>query len=154
MLDIHFIRDNKDLVQEAARKKRIDFDVAKLIEVDDSRRKLQQEVDDLRAKQNVASSAIASIENTEEKQQKIAESKEAKEALQKKEEELKSVMEEWKNLMIAVPNVPDMSVPDGNDENDNQEVKQVGEKPTFSFEPKDHVELMTNLGMVDFDRGT
>ncbi|MEX0930205.1 MAG: serine--tRNA ligase [Candidatus Paceibacterota bacterium] len=154
MLDIHFIRDNKDLIQEAAKKKRIDFDVAQLIEIDDKRKAVQQEVDDLRAKQNTASDAIALLTDPEEKQQKIAESKEAKEALQKKEEELKQVMEEWKALMIRVPNIPDMSVPDGEDESDNQELKQVGDKPKFSFEPKDHVELMTALEMADFERGT
>ena len=55
--------------------------------------------------------------------------------------------------MLCVPNVPDISVPDGDSDADNQEVKSWGEKPTFSFEPKDHIELMTNLKMVDFDRG-
>ncbi|MEX1027424.1 MAG: serine--tRNA ligase [Candidatus Paceibacterota bacterium] len=154
MLDIHFIRDNKDLVQEAAKKKRIEFDVAQLLEIDDRRKLLQQEVDGLRAQQNSASDVIAATTDPDEKQQKIAESKEVKEALQKKEEELKGVLEQWKALMIRVPNIPDMSVPDGDDEGDNQELKQVGEKPKSTFEPKDHIELMTNLGMVDFDRGT
>ena len=63
-------------------------------------------------------------------------------------------MEEWQAKMLQVPNVPDMSVPDGVTDADNQEIKVWGEKPQFSFEPKDHVEIMNTLKMVDFERGT
>ena len=76
-----------------------------------------------------------------------------KESLEKEENELKEVMKEWQNLMLRVPNIPDMSVPEGNTDADNKEVKIWGEKPKFDFEPKDHVELMTKHGMVDFERG-
>jgi seryl-tRNA synthetase len=76
-----------------------------------------------------------------------------KEELKEKEEELRLVMTEWQLLMLSVPNIPDISVPEGNSDEDNVEVKQWGEKPNFNFEPKDHIELMTNLKMVDFDRG-
>ena len=55
--------------------------------------------------------------------------------------------------MLQVPNVPDISVPDGDSDADNQEVKVWGEKPNFSFTPKDHIEIMENLKMVDFGRG-
>ena len=56
-------------------------------------------------------------------------------------------------MMVQVPNVPDMSVPEGETDADNVEIKTWGEKPNFAFEPKDHVEIMTKLGMVDFERG-
>ncbi len=56
-------------------------------------------------------------------------------------------------MMLRVPNIPDMSVPEGNTDADNKEIKVWGEKPKFDFEAKDHVELMTRLGMVDFERG-
>jgi seryl-tRNA synthetase len=154
MLDINFIRENKDLIKEAARKKRSDFEVGKLIEVDDKRRELQSEVDDLRAKQNRASDEIAQMADEEAKQQKIQESKEAKQQLQEKEEELQEVMRQWQELMLAVPNIPDMSVPDGDDDSANQEVKRVGDQPEFSFESKDHATLLTENGMADFERGT
>ena len=77
-----------------------------------------------------------------------------KEKMQKLEEELKEVMVEWQKLMIAVPNIPDMSVPDGKDETENKEIKTWGEKPQFAFKPKNHIELMEALDMVDFERGT
>ena len=62
-------------------------------------------------------------------------------------------MEAWQKMMLQVPNVSDMSVPEGKSDEDNQEVKTWGDKPTFTFEPKDHVEIMNSLKMVDFERG-
>jgi seryl-tRNA synthetase len=77
-----------------------------------------------------------------------------KESLQKEEEELKGVLKEWHSLMLTVPNMPDMSVPEGKDESENQEMKVWGDKPQFAFQPKNHIEIMEALGMVDFERGT
>ena len=74
--------------------------------------------------------------------------------LQTDEEALKPVMEEWQRLMLQVPNIPDMNVPEGAGEEDNVEIKTWGEKPVFNFEPKDHLELMLQHKMVDFERGT
>ena len=76
-----------------------------------------------------------------------------KELVQKDEDELKDVMHNWQKLMVAVPNVPDMSVPEGDSDAENTEIKIWGEKPTFTFTPKGHVELMKELDMVDFERG-
>jgi seryl-tRNA synthetase len=76
-----------------------------------------------------------------------------KEEIKKKEESLKKIMEEWQRIMIQVPNVPDMTVPDGENDEKNQETRTYGEKPQFSFYPKNHIELLENLDMVDFDRG-
>jgi seryl-tRNA synthetase len=76
-----------------------------------------------------------------------------KEHLSKKEEELKEVVERWRALMLLVPNIPDVSVPEGGSDKENQEVKVWGAKPDFSFTPKDHVEIMMALRMVDFERG-
>ncbi|MEZ4114317.1 MAG: hypothetical protein R3B65_02660 [Candidatus Paceibacterota bacterium] len=59
-----------------------------------------------------------------------------------------------RDLMLRVPNVPDFSVPDGNSDEENKEVKVWGEKPVFDFKLKDHIEIMTKLDMVDFERGT
>lgn len=154
MLDIQFIRENTDLIKEAVRKRHMEFDVDALIKTDENRRALQGEVDELRHKQNQASEEIAQMDDQEKKQEKINEVKEAKQALQEKEEELKKVMQQWQELMIQVPNIPDMSVPEGPDDSANQEVKRVGEQPDFSFEPKHHMELMASLGLADFERGT
>jgi len=153
MLDISFIRDNQEIISEAARKKGVDLKVADLIAADDKRREKLGEAEKMRARQNEANEQIAQ-KSGEERESLIAEMKELKQELQKVEGELKDIMDEWKTFMIAVPNIPDMSVPEGKDESENQEIKQWGEKPTFSFDPKNHIELMTALNMVDFERGT
>ncbi|MES2216215.1 MAG: serine--tRNA ligase [Patescibacteria group bacterium] len=153
MLDIKFIRENKDIVAAAATKKRIKINVDELITLDDKRRHLLTSVEKRRAEQNVASTKIASAVSAEERAQVIAEMKTVKADLEKDETELKEVMKDWQAKMLQVPNVPDMSVPDGETDADNKEIKVWGEKPKFDFEPKDHVEIMTALGMVDFERG-
>jgi seryl-tRNA synthetase len=63
-------------------------------------------------------------------------------------------MKEWQLLMLKVPNIPDISVPEGDSDKENKEIKNWGEIPTFEFEPKSHIELMENLDMVDLERGT
>ncbi len=93
MLDIKFIRENPELVKEAARKKHIAFDVENLLKVDDERKKLLQEAEELRAKQNKASEEIVKIKDDKEKQKLISEMKDVKEDLSEKEAELKNVVE-------------------------------------------------------------
>ncbi len=154
MLDIKFIRENKELIAMAAQKKHIDFDVDKLIAVDDMRRKIMAEVEKKRAEQNAASDAIARAQSPEERTRRIADMQELKKQLQKQEEELKPIIKEWQQRMVQVPNIPDISVPEGESDRDNKEVKTWGDKPHFSFTPKSHLELMTALNIVDFERGT
>lgn len=153
MLDIKFIRENKELVAEASKRKRLDFQVGELLKVDDERVRLVMAVDDLRRQQNEASEAIAATSG-DEKTQLIEKISGVKTDLQAKEEELKLIMKSWHSLMLQVPNIPDISVPDGPDDSANQEIKTWGERPKFEFIPKSHVELMLNLRLADFDRGT
>ncbi len=154
MLDIKFIRENQDLIKLAAKKKHIELDVETLIAIDDKRRALQTEIEARRTEQNQASEKIATAATPEDRQLLIESMKSVKESLEKTEGELKSVMQEWHALMVAVPNVPDMSVPDGESDADNQEVRTWGDVPKFSFTPKNHIELLQDLDMIDLDRGT
>jgi seryl-tRNA synthetase len=154
MLDIKFIRENKDIIQAGATKKHIDFNVEELLSQDKKRLELLAIVENLRSEQNKMSDKISSSSDKRVRDTYIDTMKVVKEQLKSKEEELKEVMNTWQNLMLLVPNVPDMSVPDGESDADNVEVKKWGEIRDFDFQPKDHVELMTNLSMVDFERGT
>ena len=154
MLDIKFIRENQELVQKGAEKKHIDFDLKKLLKVDDERKKLILSIDELRSKQNSLSEKIISIQKEEEKQKIILESKKIKKDLQNLENSFKDIMNEWKLLMLKVPNIPDMSVPDGVSDEDNVEIKTWGEKTSFEFEPKSHIDIMNELDLVDFERGS
>jgi seryl-tRNA synthetase len=154
MLDIKFIRDNKDLIKEGARKKRMDFDVEKLIEIDDKRREVMTFAETKRAEQNAASEKIAKAQTNEERQMLIDSMQDVKKSLQESEEKLKEIMKDWQLLMVHVPNIPDISVPEGESDADNKEVKTWGEKPMFSFTPKSHIDLMLEHDMIDLDRGT
>ncbi|MEI8327642.1 MAG: serine--tRNA ligase [Candidatus Taylorbacteria bacterium] len=153
MLDIKFIRENKDLIALAAKKKRIDFNVEELLAIDDKRRTAMTSSEKLRAEQNTANDQIVSAKSPEERTKLISDMKVVKATLEKDEEALKTIMKDWQSLMLRVPNIPDMSVPDGDSDADNKELKTWGEKTAFTFDPKDHVEIMTKLGMLDLERG-
>ena len=152
MLDIKFIRENKDLVAAGARKKHLSFDVEKLIEADEQRKKLLGRVEEKRADQNVANNQIVKA-GSEERAGILERMGKLKEELEREEAELKKVMKEWQSLMLMVPNVPDASVPEGESDADNEEIKTWGTLPKFDFTPKNHIDIMTALGMADFERG-
>ncbi|OGG50719.1 serine--tRNA ligase, partial [Candidatus Kaiserbacteria bacterium RIFCSPHIGHO2_01_FULL_54_36] len=109
--------------------------------------------DSKRAEQNVASAKIAAAKSDEERKELIASVQGVKEALKAAEEEMQGIMKDWRELMVQVPNVPDMSVPEGDSDADNQEVRQWGELPKFDFEPKSHSELLLLHDMADYERG-
>lgn len=154
MLDIKFIRENKDIVKEGAKKKHIEADIDNLLSVDEKRLEILSRVEFLRAEQNKVSQSMGGNLTQEARLQLIEEMRLVKEELKEKEDELRNTMVTWQSLMLQVPNIPDISVPEGESDEENQEIKEWGEKPTFSFLPKDHIELMTNLKMVDLERGT
>lgn len=155
MLDIKFIRENLDIVKMAAERKHITVDLNRLISLDDSRREIVTRIEEQKAEQNRVSKDISAVHvDPAMKQQLITEMQALKTEIQKDEELLAPIMEEWHALMLQVPNIPDMSVPEGKSDADNVELKTWGEKTTFDFVPKDHIEIMTKLGMADFERGT
>ncbi len=154
MLDIKFIRENSDLIKLGAEKKHISFDVSELVKVDDERLLIRKEGDDLRAKQNSASAKMGGQISQEERNIILEEMKQVKEDLKKIEEKEGEIMKTWHKLMLAVPNIPDMSVPEGKDDAENLEVKKWGEIKEFDFIPFDHIDLMEKQDFVDFERGT
>lgn len=154
MLDIKFIKENKDIIKEGAKKKHIEVDIDALVTIDEKRIEMLSRVEFLRGEQNKVSVSMGTNLTQEVRSQLIEEMRLVKDELKEKEEELRSIMTTWQSLMLTVPNIPDISVPEGESDADNQEVKEWGNKPVFLFEAKDHIELMTNLKMVDFDRGT
>ena len=152
MLDIKFIREHADLVKAGAAKKRMSVDIDRLLVVDDERKRIRQELDAKRAEQNRRSNEIQRAQG-EERTKLLEAMRLLKEGMTEGEEKLKGVMSEWQQLMLSVPNIPDMSVPEGDSDADNQEVAVWGEKPVFDFTPKPHYELMASLGLADFERG-
>ncbi len=153
MLDIKFIRENPELIKKAAQKKHINFDVENLLDIDGKRLELLRVVEEMRARQNAANDNIVRFQDKKEKDKIIKEMKKLKEELSEKEDELKKTEEKWKELMLQVPNIPDSSVPEGKTDADNAEIRCWGEIPEFDFTPKNHIELMENLNLVEFKRG-
>ncbi|MCD5389844.1 MAG: serine--tRNA ligase [Candidatus Pacebacteria bacterium] len=153
MLDIKFIRENRDLVKAAAQKKHIKIDVDRLLQLDIERLDLLRNIEALRTEQNKQSAAIQDM-NGVEREQAIITVRTLKESLKEKEPQYKKIHSKWQSLMYQVPNIPDMTVPDGISDADNVQIREWGTKTNFSFEPRDHVDIMTDLGMVDFERGT
>jgi len=153
MLDIKFIRENKELIAEAARKKRVNFKVDELIAADDERKALLKIVEDKRAEQNKKGEQIANSRDSSRRISLSEEMRALKAGLHEDEERLKPVMQKWQLLMLQVPNVPDISVPEGESDADNKEVRVFGEKPKFSFEPKSQIELLKGNDLADFERG-
>lgn len=141
MLDIRFIRENPKLVEQKAKQKGYAVDVEKLLKVDDDRRKLIEEVDQLRSQRKKAA---------EDRNSNQGQALKAK--LRKLEDSLEKLQEEFYTLIRLVPNMPADEVPIGEDESKNKVVKEVGKKPSFDFEPKDHLTLGQSLDLIDTER--
>lgn len=152
MLDIKFIKENPDLIKDAVAKKNLSFNVDELLALEAKRLEALTHFENSRAQQNTLSDRIPQAA-PEERASMIEALKPLKEQVQAAEEALRTVMKEWQALMLEVPNIPDMSAPVGPDEHSNAIVKTWGVRPEFTFEPKDHIEIMLALGMVDFERG-
>jgi len=153
MLDIKFIRENKEIINLAAKKKRLKFDVGALLKSDDERRELMTSIEKKRAEQNEFGSQIPKMPPGDGKTALLSQMKMLKDSMQAEEDKLTDVMKHWRKLMLEVPNIPDMSVPEGESDAENKEVHAWGKKPIFDFEPKSHIELMENLDLADFTRG-
>jgi seryl-tRNA synthetase len=153
MLDIKFIRDNLEIVKLAAKKKKTTIDLDRLVKIDDERKAIMQRMEEKRAEQKKVGEAVPTASETE-RPALLEKLSGLKSEVQTAEEALKPILEEWQALMLQVPNIPDMAVPDGDSDEDNEEIKVWGDKPTFDFKSKDHTELMLKHKMVDFERGT
>jgi len=153
MLNINFIRDNKDLVQAAATRKSVSVDIDALLALDVERRELVTQIEELRAEQNQQSERIQNLSEGE-KENAISAMKELKNKIQELEKKLDPILEKYKEMMLAVPNIPDVSVPDGDSDLENEEIKSWGKKTEFDFNPRSHIEILEALGMVDFGRGS
>lgn len=153
MLDIKFIRENQDIVKDAIRKKFIKLDLNELVSLDDRRREVLLLVENLRGEQKRVSDGMVSADAAG-REQLLLQLRPLKEHLNEKEEELKKLTNEWRTLMMQVPNVPDMTVPEGASDEDNVEVRAWGEIPKFDFTPKDHVAICEAHDLADFERGS
>lgn len=150
MLDIKFIRENKEEIKKAIENKRLDLDLEKLLEIDERRIKLLQEIEELNAQKNQLNDEIKSAENKEEI---IKKGKAVKEKIAALEPEYKKIKQEFDALMIHVPTIPSVDTPIGQSEADNVEIYNSGNISKFDFAPKTHIELGKDLDILDLERG-
>ena len=149
MLDIKFIRENPETVEENARNKGYEVNIGQLLQADAKRRYLQQKADGIRAERN---QHTASMKGSKPSPADIEKGKDLKESLAKIETKLSSVDTEFEKLLKEVPNMADESVPVGASEEDNEVVKNVGDIPEFDFEPKSHWEIAEARDWIDKER--
>lgn len=151
MLDIKFIRENKDEVAEAAKNKNIKVDLDALLELDDQRISLQKAGDILRTQRNeIADMLKDASKRTPEVMEKGKELKDNLVALELRENE---IIAQFNSLMLKVPNVYSKDTPVGKDDSENQIAEVVGEPTKFNFEIKDHITLGKELDILDLERG-
>ena len=153
MIDINLIRENPQKVKEALAKKLWDTDFTELLGWDAERKQLLAVVEGNKAEMNKLSASVPAAKKAGEDVSKIfAKVKEIAAANKDNEEKLKVLDEKIFNFVSELPNIPDDDLVGGGKEN-NKVIRVVGEKPTFDFKMKDHVELAELLGLVDYNRG-
>ncbi|HAT03993.1 MAG TPA: serine--tRNA ligase [Candidatus Magasanikbacteria bacterium] len=145
MLDIKFIRENTDAIKQNCRNRNVKVDVDFLLELDERRRNFQQQIDALRAERNHVSKGKPS-------EDEIGHMREVGEKIKQFEEQLEKTQIEYNELLLRVPNLTHPDSPIGGEEN-FKIIEERGKKSTFNFTPKDHEEIMTDLDLIDFERG-
>jgi seryl-tRNA synthetase len=155
MLDLRFVREHPDLVREGIRKKGDIDRVDELLRLDERRREIIARTESLKNKRNVVSNEIAKMKKAgQDASAPIAEMNSVKEEIKTLDEELRRAEEELNKVLLAIPNVPHPSVPEGHSPADNQVISSWGKLNEIDFQPKPHWELAEKLGMIDFERGT
>jgi len=154
MISIRDLRKRPELFKKLLALKSDDSDVDQLLVLDEASRKLQTEVNHLRAKRNSASEAIGLAKKAEkDASDAIKQTRKLGDRLKEIESKFQEIDKKLNDLLYQTPNPPHESSPKGSDENDNVEIRTWGEKPTFSFQPKAHLEIGDNLALLDFQRG-
>lgn len=151
MIDLQDLRARPETYQDAAKNKGVKSDVLAFLKLDEERRELIQHVDAMRSERNSVSKAVPTMQG-DEKAKTIAAMKELGDKLKEKEEKLAAIETEWNAMLLTIPNLPLPDVPVGHSEEENVVIREVGEKPSFGFEAKDHMALGTALDIIDVEQ--
>lgn len=155
MLDIRQIREEPQMVVAALKKKGMDAAavIAEILSLDTKRRDLIQSTEQNKAEQNKVSKQIPMLKKAGEDVAPImAKMKNLSAEIKAADGDLRRIETEYEAAMLSLPNLPDADLPGGGKEN-NESVREFGAAKTFDFAPRDHVELCTNLGLIDYERG-
>ncbi len=153
MLDIGFVRKNLDLVEKKTRLRGIEIDFNKFREIDEKRRQILKEVEELKHKKNLLSKEIGKLKREgKDVTQLVAQSKELDGKIEELDKKAKELTEKLYDFLAQIPNLVHDSVPVGSSEEDNVVIKVWGEPKEFAFEPKPHWEIAEALDIIDFER--
>ncbi len=151
MLDLKFIRDNADAVQENARNRNVEVNVHEIVELYDERNRVLATLEKLRGRRNENARNMKAAGSSEERQSLIEEGKRLKKEIPELEQKLSRIEHDLSAKADLVPNMTHPDAPVGDDDSANRELKRVGAPTTFSFAPRDHVEIGQALDLIDFD---
>ncbi len=153
MLDVKFVRENREVVRGALRRRRSPLSLAGFEELDRERRETIVAVEKLRAERNAASEEIGRLRREKKDSSALMERmKEVSARIKEAEAGLPDIERRMEEVLFSLPNIPDPSVPEGEGEEDNPTVRAWGDPPSFSFPVRDHVDIGTALSILDFDR--
>ncbi len=154
MHDLKFIRENVELARQGLEAKRSKVDLSALLKLDQERREVIQQIDQLRAQQNVANDEISQLlKNKQDPKEKIAAMKQISARITEMEPSLKAVEQKIDDVLLTIPNFPHVSVPMGGPELNNV-VRSWGEPKKYNFKPLTHIEIAESLDIIDFKRAT
>jgi seryl-tRNA synthetase len=153
VIDLNLIRESPDEVRQAMADLNANAPIDEILGLDEARRRILREAEELRAERNRVSKEIPSIKDRDEKQKLIVAMRAVGERIKALDVELEPVQARLDAALLEVPNLPDPSVPIGPDESHNVIVREVGDRPAFDFQPLAHWDLGEQLGLIDFERG-
>jgi len=152
MLDPKFIRENPDIVRQALKDRNDKFDLDSFISLDEERRRLMRQIEELSALQNKIDSEMkVIIKEKKDPSSKIAEGKEIKKKIAGLNKTFSDLESRFKDQLLRIPNIPHSSIPKGHPSN-NKIIKEWGSRRKFDFKPLDHITLAEGLGVIDFKR--
>ena len=150
MIDPNILKDNTEILEENIKRRKLDISLEELITLDELRRKGKNEADEIRSQQKKLSKEIPSLKGAK-KEEALEEagalSNSVKELTKKADEAEKNFYEKW----VKIPNIVDKTSPDGSSEDDNKELRIIGDIPSIT-KPKNHLELGENLGIIDVEQ--
>ncbi len=155
MLDIKILRNEPERIREALRNRNNDLDITPAIELDKQRRELLTDVEQKKAKQNEISKKIPAMKKAGEDTSEIFEDmKKLSDEIKLDDEKVREIDAKLRDYMLRIPNIPNKNVPIGKDDTENRELRRNGTPREFTFEPKAHWDIGTDLDILDFERGT
>ncbi|WP_028575142.1 serine--tRNA ligase [Desulfonatronovibrio hydrogenovorans] len=153
MLDIKFIRKNPDLVARSLEKRGSDLEMENFLRLDEQRRQIIQETEQLKMERNQASARVARAKQEGQDPGRLLQGLgELSSRIKDLDSDLKKLDEQVRDWLLSVPNIVHQDVPAGRTEEDNEELKKWGQPPEFSFSPREHWEIGTDLKGLDFER--